>query len=100
MALLDGEVYEAYRSELLKRYKTLLKTLGKDLPKEKISLIRAAAKNYNDVVIIPSVDQYAAFLSILNESGNQTTLSQRKAFARDAFMISSHYDTHIFNYFN
>jgi len=65
-----------------------------------ISLIRAAAKNYNDVVIIPSVDQYAAFLSILNESGNQTTLAQRKAFARDAFMVSSHYDTHIFNYFN
>jgi guanosine-3',5'-bis(diphosphate) 3'-pyrophosphohydrolase len=42
MALLEGEVYEAYRSELLKRYKTLLKTLGKDLSKDKISLIRAA----------------------------------------------------------
>ncbi len=42
MALLEGEVYEAYRSELLKRYKTLLKTLGKDLPKEKIAVIRAA----------------------------------------------------------
>lgn len=42
MALLEGEVYEAYRSELLKRYKTLLKTLGKDLPKDKISVIRAA----------------------------------------------------------
>jgi len=42
MALLEGEVYEAYRSELLKRYRTLLRTLGKDLSKDKISLIRAA----------------------------------------------------------
>lgn len=42
MALLEGEVYEAYRSELLKRYRLLLKTLGKDLPKEKISLVRSA----------------------------------------------------------
>ena len=65
-----------------------------------ISLIRAAAKNYNDVVIIPSVNQYAAFLDILNEQGASTTVAQRKAFARDAFMVSSHYDTQIFNYFN
>lgn len=65
-----------------------------------ISLIRAAAKNYNDVVIIPSVNQYAEFLAILNEQGANTTLKQRKDFARLAFMVSSHYDTHIFNYFN
>jgi phosphoribosylaminoimidazolecarboxamide formyltransferase/IMP cyclohydrolase len=65
-----------------------------------ISLIRAAAKNYNDVVIVPSVNQYANFLEILNTQGAQTSIEQRKAFARDAFMISSHYDTHIFNYFN
>lgn len=65
-----------------------------------ISLIRAAAKNYNDVVIIPSVKQYAPFLEILNAQGAATTIEQRKDFARDAFMVSSHYDTHIFNYFN
>lgn len=65
-----------------------------------ISLIRAGAKNYNDVVIIPSVHQYAPFLEILNTQGAETTLAQRKAFARDAFMVSSHYDTHIFQYFN
>jgi phosphoribosylaminoimidazolecarboxamide formyltransferase/IMP cyclohydrolase len=65
-----------------------------------ISLIRAAAKNYNDVVIIPSVKQYESFLTILTENGANTTIAQRKAFARDAFMVSSHYDTHIFNYFN
>lgn len=65
-----------------------------------ISLIRAAAKNYNDVVIIPSVNQYADFLEILNAQGASTSLEQRKQFAKSAFMVSSHYDTHIFNYFN
>lgn len=65
-----------------------------------ISLIRAAAKNYNDVVIIPSVNQYAEFLDILNTQGASSTLAQRKHFAKKAFMVSSHYDTHIFNYFN
>ena len=66
-----------------------------------ISLIRAAAKNYQDVVIIPSQDQYAEFLEILNASENgATSLGQRKSFARDAFEVSSHYDTQIFNYFN
>lgn len=65
-----------------------------------ISLIRAAAKNYKDVVIIPSKDQYAPFLDILTSNGNRTTMEERKGFARDAFNVSSHYDTHIFNYFN
>lgn len=65
-----------------------------------ISLIRAAAKNYQDVVIIPSVKQYAPFLEILEKNGSATTLAERKSFARDAFMVSSHYDTHIFRYFN
>ena len=65
-----------------------------------ISLIRAAAKNYNDVVIIPSVKQYAGLQEILDTKGANTTLEERKAFARDAFMVSSHYDTHIFRYFN
>lgn len=65
-----------------------------------ISLIRAAAKNYTDVVIIPSKKQYAPFLEILTSSNGTTTLEQRKQFAGDAFNVSSHYDTHIFNYFN
>jgi phosphoribosylaminoimidazolecarboxamide formyltransferase/IMP cyclohydrolase len=65
-----------------------------------ISLIRAAAKNYNDVVIIPSVNQYARLEEILANNGAQTTIAERKAFARDAFMVSSHYDTQIFRYFN
>lgn len=65
-----------------------------------ISLIRAAAKNYADVVIIPSQAQYQAFLDIITTSNSATTEEQRKAFARDAFNVSSNYDTHIFNYFN
>ncbi|MDP4596674.1 MAG: bifunctional phosphoribosylaminoimidazolecarboxamide formyltransferase/IMP cyclohydrolase [Crocinitomicaceae bacterium] len=64
-----------------------------------ISLIRAAAKNYNDVVIIPSVKQYASLLDLLNAQGAQTTLAQRHAFAAEAFHVSSHYDTMIHQYF-
>lgn len=64
-----------------------------------ISLIRAAAKNYEDVVVIPSKNQYSKFVEILKTS-NQTTLEQRKMFAADAFQVSSHYDTAIFRYFN
>lgn len=65
-----------------------------------ISLIRAAAKNYQDVVIIPSKDQYAPFLEIIKGNECATSLGERKDFARDAFNVSSHYDTHIFRYFN
>jgi phosphoribosylaminoimidazolecarboxamide formyltransferase/IMP cyclohydrolase len=64
-----------------------------------ISLIRAAAKNYNDVVIIPSVKQYAQLAEILDAQGAQTTLEQRHAFAAEAFHVSSHYDTMIHQYF-
>jgi phosphoribosylaminoimidazolecarboxamide formyltransferase/IMP cyclohydrolase len=64
-----------------------------------ISLIRAAAKNYQDVVIIPSQNQYQTLINIL-EKGNSTTLGQRKDFATETFNVSSHYDTQIFNYFN
>jgi phosphoribosylaminoimidazolecarboxamide formyltransferase / IMP cyclohydrolase len=65
-----------------------------------ISLIRAAAKNYADVVIIPSVAQYGEFLELLRNQDGGTTLEQRQSFARDAFNVSSHYDTQIFHYFN
>jgi len=65
-----------------------------------ISLIRAAAKNYKDVVIIPSQNQYASFLDLIVEQNCETTIDNRKEFARDAFEVSSHYDTEIFNYFN
>jgi phosphoribosylaminoimidazolecarboxamide formyltransferase / IMP cyclohydrolase len=65
-----------------------------------ISLIRAAAKNYNDVVIIPSQEQYSALLNILKEKNGMTGLEERKRLALEAFNVTSHYDTAIFNYFN
>ncbi len=64
-----------------------------------ISLIRAAAKNFKDTVIIASVDQYGELLEILTTKG-ETTIEDRKLFAAKAFHVSSHYDTAIFNYFN
>ena len=65
-----------------------------------ISLIRAAAKNHQDVVIIASKDDYSPLNKILEAQSGETTLAQRKAFARNAFHVSSHYDTAIFNWFN
>ena len=60
-----------------------------------ISLIRAGAKNFNDVVIIPSKAEYNVLLDIINEQGAETTLAQRRMFATRAFGVSSHYDTAI-----
>ena len=64
-----------------------------------VSLIRAAAKNYRDVLIVSEMSQYHKLLEILSV-GNFSSLKQRKQFATTAFNISSHYDTAIFNYFN
>ncbi|HLW49956.1 MAG TPA: bifunctional phosphoribosylaminoimidazolecarboxamide formyltransferase/IMP cyclohydrolase, partial [Sphingobacteriaceae bacterium] len=65
-----------------------------------ISLIRAAAKNHKDVVILSSKDDYARLQQILDENNGQTHLEHRKDFAKKAFQVSSHYDTAIFHYFN
>jgi phosphoribosylaminoimidazolecarboxamide formyltransferase/IMP cyclohydrolase len=65
-----------------------------------ISLIRAAAKNFNDVVIIASKDDYSLLQDQLAEQNGETSLEQRKAYAKKAFHTSSHYDAAIFNYFN
>ncbi|MBQ7280278.1 MAG: bifunctional phosphoribosylaminoimidazolecarboxamide formyltransferase/IMP cyclohydrolase [Bacteroidales bacterium] len=65
-----------------------------------ISLIRAAAKNYKDVIIVPAVNHYQEFLDIYNAQDGATTIEQRRHFAAYAFNVSSHYDTAIFNYFN
>lgn len=65
-----------------------------------ISLIRAAAKNFKDTVIVSSMDQYDGFLNLITEQNGNTSISDRKKFAAKAFNISSHYDTAIFNYFN
>ena len=65
-----------------------------------ISLIRAAAKNHKDVVIVASKDQYAPLTDILRSKGAQTTLEERAWFAKEAFGVSSAYDSAIFNYFD
>ena len=65
-----------------------------------ISLIRAAAKNFKDVVIVPSQEEYQPLLNILNEKNGEFSIEDRKWFAAKAFSISSHYDAAIFSYFN
>ncbi len=64
-----------------------------------ISLIRAGAKNFRDVVIVPSKAEYGILLDVLKSKGAQTDLSERKQFAERAFGVSSHYDTAIHNWF-
>ena len=65
-----------------------------------ISLIRAAAKNFKDTVIVASVDDYSLFLDMITAQNGATTLEDRKLLATKAFHVSSHYDGAIFNYFN
>ena len=65
-----------------------------------ISLIRAAAKNYKDVLCVSSVNDYAELLTLLTTKSGSTSLTDRKKFASNAFHISSHYDTQIFSFFN
>jgi len=65
-----------------------------------ISLIRAAAKNFKDLVIIASKAQYGELEQRLRDQNGSTNLEDRRYFAAQAFQVSSNYDTHIFNYFN
>jgi phosphoribosylaminoimidazolecarboxamide formyltransferase/IMP cyclohydrolase len=65
-----------------------------------ISLIRAAAKNYNDVLVVSGRDQYPDVLALLNEKKGFTSVAERRHYAAKAFQTSSHYDTAIFKYFN
>ncbi len=65
-----------------------------------ISLIRAAAKNFKDVIIVPSQNEYAPLLQLLDEKKGESSLEDRKWYASKAFGVSSHYDAAIFSYFN
>jgi len=65
-----------------------------------ISLIRAAAKNFNDVLIVASRSQYGKLATLLDEKNGETSAEDRKQFAGEAFAVSSNYDSAIFNYFN
>ena len=64
-----------------------------------ISLIRAGAKNFNDVIIVPSKAEYKPLLELLQAQGGESDVEDRKWFAAQAFGVSSHYDTAIHNYF-
>ncbi|MBR1395738.1 MAG: IMP cyclohydrolase [Prevotella sp.] len=64
-----------------------------------ISLIRAGAKNFRDVVIVPSKAEYPVLLDILNRDGAKTDIEDRRLLAERAFGVSSHYDTAIHNWF-
>ncbi len=65
-----------------------------------ISLIRAASKNFGDVAVVPSKDEYAFILDCLQQKDGCTDLEDRRELARRGFKVSSNYDTAIFNYFN
>ncbi len=65
-----------------------------------ISLIRAAAKNYKDVLCVSSMEDYSEVLELISNGNGNTTMEDRKRFAAKSFNVSSHYDTAIFNYFN
>ncbi len=65
-----------------------------------IALIRAAAKNFRDVAVVPSRDDYGHFLQLFQEGKGCLSLEQRRGLARRAFAVSSHYDTAIFTYFD
>jgi phosphoribosylaminoimidazolecarboxamide formyltransferase/IMP cyclohydrolase len=116
-----GRRYEAQDLEEMKQYKipeidlvivdlypfeeTLKNTSEEKAIIEKIdiggpSMIRAAAKNFKDVVVIAAKDDYASLEKILTEQKGTTTLEQRKAFAAKAFEVVMHYDIAISNYFN
>ena len=64
-----------------------------------ISLIRAGAKNFRDVIIVPSKAEYEPLLKLLQEKGGESEIEDRKWFAAQAFGVSSHYDTAIHDYF-
>ena len=65
-----------------------------------ISLIRAAAKNFNDVLVVSGREQYSDFIALLKEKQGHTSVADRRLYAAKAFQTSSNYDTAIFNYFN
>ena len=65
-----------------------------------ISLIRAAAKNFNDVVIVPSKAEYGIVTDIIRKKDAVTTLAERRMLATRAFGVTSHYDTAIHGWFD
>jgi phosphoribosylaminoimidazolecarboxamide formyltransferase / IMP cyclohydrolase len=65
-----------------------------------ISLIRAAAKNFKDVLVVSDYSQYPQLIEMIKQNNGSSSIEERRSFANFAFHTSSHYDTQIFNYFN
>ena len=97
---IDCVVVDLYPFEETVRSSTIEKEIIEKIDIGGISLIRAAAKNYKDVVVIPSKENYADLENILENQNSSTDLELRKKLARRAFQISSHYDTAIYSYFD
>lgn len=96
---IDLVVVDLYPFEETVRHTSDLHEIIEKIDIGGVSLIRAAAKNYHDVLIIASKDDYAALEEILAKGG-ETTLEQRAAFATKAFAITSHYDSAIYGWMN
>jgi phosphoribosylaminoimidazolecarboxamide formyltransferase / IMP cyclohydrolase len=97
---LDLVIVDLYPFEETLRNTSLEQEIIEKIDIGGISLIRAAAKNFHDVVIVPGREYYGQLLSLLEEKNGETSLQDRKRFAAHAFDVSSHYDTAIFNHFN
>jgi len=105
LAEFDIPVFDLVISDLYPFEKTIASTDDESAIIEKIdiggiALIRAAAKNYKDTLIVPAQNHYDELLTILNEQNGKTDLATRRKFAAYGFGVSSHYDATIFNYFN
>ncbi len=97
---MDLVIVDLYPFEETVRSTSDEKTIIEKIDIGGISLIRAAAKNFQDVVIVPSRDEYPALANLLETKGTNSDLEDRKWFAIRAFRVSSHYDKEIYHYFN
>ncbi|MBK8281795.1 MAG: bifunctional phosphoribosylaminoimidazolecarboxamide formyltransferase/IMP cyclohydrolase [Saprospiraceae bacterium] len=97
---IDLVIVDLYPFEETVRQTSVEKEIIEKIDIGGISLIRAAAKNYKDVVIVPSRADYAYLSDLLKQNKGLTELEERRYLAARAFQVSSHYDTQIFNYFN
>lgn len=97
---LDLVIVDLYPFEETLKSTTEEKTIIEKIDIGGVSLIRAAGKNYKDVCIVASRDQYASLLELLEKQNGETTLDERRSFAAAAFAECAHYDVAISDYFN
>ncbi len=97
---LDLVIVDLYPFEETLKSTTEEKTIIEKIDIGGVSLIRAAGKNYKDVCIVASRDQYSSLLELLEKQNGETTLDERRSFAAAAFAECAHYDVAISDYFN